>query len=91
MTNIKENNVMAKKVAEAYVEPDSVVLDPEKLDQSILDRMPQPTGWRMLVLPYAGKAKTEGGIILTKQTTDREALSTVVAYVVKKGPLAYNK
>jgi len=90
MTNIKENNVAAKKVAEAYVEPNTVVLDPEKLDQSILDRMPQPTGWRMLVLPYAGKAKTEGGIILTKQTTDREALSTVVAYVVKKGPLAYN-
>jgi hypothetical protein len=30
--------------------------------------MPQPTGWSMLVLPYAGKAKTEGGIVLTKQT-----------------------
>jgi len=44
MTNIKENNVAAKKVAEAYVEPDTVVLDPEKLDQSILERMPQPTG-----------------------------------------------
>ena len=90
MTSIQENNVIAKKVAEAYVDPETVVLDPEKLDKSILDRMPQPTGWRMLVLPYAGKGKTDGGIILTKQTTDREALSTVVAYVVKKGPLCYN-
>ena len=81
---------MAKKVAEAYVDPQDLVLDPEKLDESILNRMPQPTGWRMLVLPYAGKAKTEGGIVLTKQTTDREALATVVAYVVKKGPLCYN-
>ena len=85
-----ENNIMAKKVAEAYVDPQDLVLDPEKLDESILNRMPQPTGWRMLVLPYAGKAKTEGGIVLTKQTTDREALATVVAYVVKKGPLCYN-
>jgi len=52
--------------------------------------MPQPTGWRMLVLPYAGKAKTEGGIILTKETKDREALASIVAYVVKKGPQCYN-
>ena len=83
---IKQN----KKVAEAYIDLSDRVLDPEKLDASLLERMPQPTGWRMLVLPYAGKAKTEGGIVLTKQTTDREALATVVAYVVKKGPLCYN-
>tara|TARA_B100000900_G_C19940602_1_gene457538 strand:- start:4 stop:447 length:444 start_codon:yes stop_codon:yes gene_type:complete len=84
--DIKQN----KKVAEAYIDLSDRVLDPEKLDASLLERMPQPTGWRMLVLPYAGKAKTEGGIVLTKQTTDREALATVVAYVVKKGPLCYN-
>ena len=90
MTRAAENTEINKKVAEAYVAPDTLVLDPEKLDKSLLDRMPQPTGWRMLVLPYAGKATTEGGILLTKQTTDREALATVVAYVVKKGPLCYN-
>ena len=90
MSEAAENNIMAKKVAEAYVDPTDLVLDPDKLDESLLNRMPQPTGWRMLVLPYAGKAKTEGGIVLTKQTTDREALATVVAYVVKKGPLCYN-
>jgi co-chaperonin GroES (HSP10) len=90
MTTAADSNVVNKKIAEAYVDPSTLVLDPEKLDKSLLDRMPQPTGWRMLVLPYAGKAKTEGGIVLTKQTTDREALATVVAYVVKKGPLCYN-
>jgi len=52
--------------------------------------MPTPTGWRMLVLPYAGQAQTKGGIALTKETMDREALATVVAYVVKMGPLCYN-
>ena len=90
MTTAADSNAVNKKIAEAYVDPSTLVLDPEKLDKSLLDRMPQPTGWRMLVLPYAGKAKTEGGIVLTKQTTDREALATVVAYVVKKGPLCYN-
>jgi len=53
-----------KKVADAYIDPDDRILDPELLDKSILDRMPQPTGWRMLVLPYAGKTKTKGGMLL---------------------------
>jgi|TARA_R100001443_G_scaffold57606_1_gene68280 co-chaperonin GroES (HSP10) len=83
-------DISIEKVAEAYVDPEERVLDPEKLDASILERMPQPTGWRMLVLPYAGKVKTKGGILLANETVNREALATVVAYVVKKGPQCYN-
>ena len=90
MSKVVDSNVMTKKVAEAYVDIEDRVLDPEKLDASILDRMPQPTGWRMLVLPYAGKVKTKGGILLANETVNREALATVVAYVVKKGPQCYN-
>ena len=75
---------------EAYVSADQVVLDPTILEKSAIERMPDPTGWRMLVLPWAGVAKTKGGIHLTKSTVDREALATVVAYVVKMGPLCYN-
>jgi len=44
----------------AFVEEDNRVLDPSLLDKSILERMPQPTGWRMLVLPYKGKGVSEG-------------------------------
>ncbi len=51
--------------------------------------MPQPTGWRLLSLPYKGKAVTKGGIVLAKETVERESLATVVAYVVKMGPLCY--
>ena len=74
----------------AYVDPDQVVLDPAFLEKSALERMPNPVGWRMLVLPYSGEKKSKGGIVLTKSTIDREALATVVAYVVKMGPLCYN-
>ena len=90
MSKVVDSNVMTKKVAEAYVDPEERILDPEKLDASLLERMPQPTGWRMLVLPYAGKVKTKGGILLANETVNREALATVVAYVVKKGPQCYN-
>tara|TARA_R100001460_G_scaffold48016_5_gene85908 strand:+ start:1697 stop:2107 length:411 start_codon:yes stop_codon:yes gene_type:complete len=75
---------------EAYVQSDQVVLDPNLLEKSAIERMPDPTGWRMLVLPWSGVAKSKGGIVLTKATMDREALATVVAYVVKMGPLCYN-
>jgi co-chaperonin GroES (HSP10) len=77
-------------VEKAYVPSDQVVLDPTILEKSAIERMPDPTGWRMLVLPWAGVAKSAGGIHLTKATMDREALATVIAYVVKMGPLCYN-
>ena len=87
MSQLKSTNEI---VADAYVEQDARVLDPSLLDNSLIDRMPQPTGWGILVLPYAGKVKTKGGIILANETVNREALAAVVAYVVKKGPQCYN-
>ena len=90
MSEAVKKDIGIEKVAEAYVDPEDKILDPEKLDASLLERMPQPTGWRMLVLPYAGKVKTKGGILLANETVNREALATVVAYVVKKGPQCYN-
>ena len=90
MSEAVKKDIGIEKVAEAYVDPEERILDPEKLDASLLERMPQPTGWRMLVLPYAGKVKTKGGILLANETVNREALATVVAYVVKKGPQCYN-
>jgi co-chaperonin GroES (HSP10) len=41
-------------------------------------------------MPYKGREKTNGGIIIPDDSKDREALATVVAYVLKIGPLAYN-
>ena len=53
------------------------------------EKLPEPSGWRILILPYRGKGKTEGGVYLPDQLVDREALATVCGYVVKIGPLAY--
>jgi chaperonin GroES len=59
-------------------------------EKEAMERIPQPTGWRILVMPYKGREKTNGGIIIPDDSKDREALATVVAYVLKIGPLAYN-
>ena len=53
-------------IDDAYVEPDERVLDPSTISTSLMERMPQPTGWRMLILPYRGKGVTSGGIAITK-------------------------
>jgi co-chaperonin GroES (HSP10) len=73
----------------AYVDAQARVLDPTLLDKSLLDRLPQPTGWRVLVMPYQGSAKTQGGLYIPDEVRDREAVATVVAYVLRVGPLAY--
>ena len=46
-------------------------------DEKILDRLPDPTGWRMLVLPYKGQGKTKGGVILTDETMQERGYTTV--------------
>ena len=55
----------------------------------LIERIPQPTGWRILVMPYMGKEKTDGGIYVPDPVREREARATVTAYVAKVGPLAY--
>lgn len=76
-------------VESMYVERENRVLDPTKANQSLIDRMPSPTGWRMLILPYRGKAKTQGGVYLPDQVVDDSQLTTVVGYVMKMGELCY--
>jgi len=88
--NIAEEAEDTISLEDAFVKEEERVLDPTLLDKNILERMPQPTGWRMLVLPYKGKGVTDGGILLTKETIDKETLATVVAYVVAMGPDCYN-
>ena len=72
-----------------YVPSEDRVLDPTLMDQSLKDRMPTPTGWRILVLPYKGKGKTESGIIIPGKTQEEYDIATQVGYVVKLGSLAY--
>ena len=96
-SHLKEEKVIPLKnkdkpssIADAYVEPEkNLSLDPSKIDDSVKERMPLPTGWRILLLPYQGKETTEGGIVLPQAHVDRENVATVCGYVLKLGPDAY--
>ena len=94
MTEAQKINLTAAKeavenISQAYKEKSERVLDPDSIGDSLLDRMPSPTGWRLLILPYRGKGKTESGIYLPDKIVEENAVSTQVGYVLKVGELAY--
>ena len=72
-----------------YVEAGEKVLDPSKIDTPVLERLPSPTGWRMLILPYRPPNATKSGILFSDKTLDDTQIQTVAGYVLKMGPLAY--
>ena len=52
-------------------------------------KLPIPTGWRILVLPFKGKKKTKGGIYYSDEQIERQQLATVCGNVLALGPQAY--
>ena len=71
----------AKKIAQHEAKKEPLQTDLEKL--------PNPTGWRILVMPFRVKEKTEGGIIIAQESLDRARAAVQVGYVLKMGPLCY--
>ena len=89
MTKVDLRGVEAavSNLSEAYEQPK--VLNPDAISGTLLERLPSPTGWRLLILPYRGKGKTESGVYLPDQVVEQNQVSTQVGYVLKAGPLAY--
>ena len=62
----------------------------EKKDpKTNLEKLPNPTGWRLLVMPFRVKEETKGGIIIAQETLDRARTAVQVGYVLKMGDLCY--
>ena len=73
---------------ENKIEEKKESLNPENIN-SVIDELPTPTGWRLLVLPFTPKDKTAGGIIIAQESLDKARIATNCGYVLKIGPLAY--
>jgi co-chaperonin GroES (HSP10) len=83
----KDKEETGPTLDDAYSHDGSLVV--ENIDESVVGRIPQPTGWRIVVLPYRGAEKSKGGIVLADQTRERQQLTTVCGYVLAVGNLAY--
>ena len=69
----KEEKTSKPSLNDAYTE-DGKVKD-EGIEQNVLDLIPQPTGWRLALLPYRGAATTKGGIMLAKENAGKNTTS----------------
>ena len=69
------------------------VTKPKEKDFSKEDssKLPQPTGWRMLVLPFKMKEKTKGGLILAESALERQQVESQCGLVLRMGPHCYDK
>jgi co-chaperonin GroES (HSP10) len=69
--------------------PEKEPLNPDNIGDETVNELPEPSGYRLLVLPFTPKNKTKGGIIFSQETLDRARIATTCGYVLKMGPLCY--
>ena len=77
---------------ERFVEKEKEdIYTPESVEKNedLLNQLPIPTGYRILILPFSRKQKTKGGIYLADSTLEKERIGTNVGYVVSLGSDAY--
>ena len=53
------------------------------------NKLPIPTGWRILVLPFQMKEKTRGGVILAETVIERQQVASQCGLVLAMGPDCY--
>tara|TARA_R100001591_G_scaffold18554_1_gene25280 strand:+ start:1052 stop:1468 length:417 start_codon:yes stop_codon:yes gene_type:complete len=54
-----------------------------------LEKIPTPTGWRLVLFPLKLNNKTKSGLYLTDDTVAESQMTTNICKVLKVGPLAY--
>ena len=66
-------------------------ISPEKppIDLDGKSQMPDPKGWKVLVVMPQSKEKTEGGIIKAEETRQIEETANICGFVLKLGPDCY--
>jgi|TARA_B100001964_G_scaffold105637_1_gene117917 chaperonin GroES len=52
-------------------------------------KLPKPTGWRLLVLPFRMGEKTKGGILMGTETLDRQQVASQCGNVLAMGDACY--
>ena len=85
----KHRNALTDKYEEAKnIGQEKEPLNPENI-QKQKEQLPEPSGWRLLVLPFTPKEKTKGGILIAQESLEKLRIATNCGYVLRVGPLAY--
>ena len=60
-----------------------------KKEKDMTSLLPQPTGWRILVLPFKMDEKTKDGLIMNESTLEKQQVGSQVGNVLAMGPESY--
>ena len=77
-----------KKEQSSILKPNNKLVGeaPSKTEEP---KLPKPTGWRLLVLPFKMKETTKGGLHLAETTLERQQVASQVGLVMAMGPQCY--
>ena len=84
----KEIPKLKNALSDKYKSEEKEPLNPDNI-QNVKDQLPEPSGWRLLVLPFTPKEKTKGGIIIAQESFEKLRIAKNCGYVLKVGQLAY--
>jgi len=59
------------------------------VESSTAKKIPEPSGYKLLIKPLEVKEKTDSGIYITDTLKNAEHTASVIGFVVKAGPDAY--
>jgi chaperonin GroES len=85
----KHKNALAEKYEEQAKEV-AVSESYERLKSKESNKLPRPTGWRILILPFKMPEKTKGGIFLAQDAIERQQVGSNCGLVLEMGPHCYD-
>ena len=59
-------------------------------DEELKAKLPEPSGYRLLIAVPEVSEKTEGGVYMPDQLKKAEETASVIGFVIKAGPEAYS-
>jgi len=89
-TSTKEEPKVKLALQEKYKEEDKNQKQKD-LSKKESSKLPEPTGWRILILPFKMKEKTKGGLYLGQDTLERQQVGSNCGMVLKMGSQCYDK
>ena len=77
-----------KKEQSSILTPNNKLVGVKPTEKEV-PKLPKPTGWRLLVLPFKMKETTKGGLVLAETTLERQQVASQVGLVMAMGPQCY--
>jgi len=68
----------------------TIKVDNTKVEDNLHAKLPEPTGYRLLIALPEIDEKTQGGVIMPDGLVKDESTASIIGFVLKTGPDAYS-